>query len=150
MAVRLAAAFLTGAACALWLFPLLAGPTIQKLRLERDSARGEVETLKTEVRKLKDSLQRPKTGPTVTQVVVQFEGPDRRVVVESERRLQKQLAEQYAGRNIDDVSPFLMARRIQGQLLEIDGLRYQVDVELVVVGPELAVYGVLARVPGPR
>lgn len=146
LAIRLLAAFLTGAACSLWLFPLLAGPAVQELRLQRDGARARAETLETEVRKLKETLQNRQGRPVVKRVTVQVEGPDPRVVLEAERRLQKQLMEQYAGRALDDISSFLLARRLQGHILEIDGLRYQFDVELVVVGPELAVSGILVSI----
>lgn len=143
MATRLGAAFMTGVACALWLFPIMAGPSIQQLRLERDAAQARAKTLETEVRKLSESLQKRPSGPVVRRVVVQIEGPDNRVVLEGERRLQTQLAELYAGRPIEDVSAFILGRRLQGHLLEIDGVRYQFTVELIIVGPELAVYGVL-------
>jgi len=141
---------MTGVACSLWLFPVLAGPAVQSLRLERDEARGRVETLETEVRKLKESLQSRQSSPAVKRIYVQVEGPDDRVVLEAERRLKKQLTEQYAGHAVDDISSFLLARRLQGGILEIDGLRYQLDLDLVVVGPELAIYGVLNPVKGIR
>lgn len=143
MATRLGAAFMTGAACALWLFPIIAGPSIQQLRLDRDAVRARAETLETEVRKLKESLQKRQSGPVVRRITIQIEGPDNRVVVEGERRLRTQLTELYAGRPIDDVSAFILNRRLQGQILVIDGVRYQFTVELIIVGPELAVYGVL-------
>ncbi|MDF2629129.1 MAG: hypothetical protein K0R39_2960 [Symbiobacteriaceae bacterium] len=142
-ATRLGAAFMTGVACALWLFPVLAGPAVQQLRLDRDAARARAETLETEVRTLKESLQKRPSGLVVRRITVQIEGPDARVVVEGERRLQTQLTELYAGRPIDDISAFILNRRLQGHLLEIDGVRYQFTVELVIIGPELAVYGVL-------
>lgn len=142
-AVRLGAAFMTGMACALWLFPIIAGPAVQQLRLDRDAARARAETLQTEVRKLKESLQKRPSGPVVRRIAVQIEGPDERVVVEGERRLQTQLTELYAGRPIDDINAFILSRRLQGHILEIDGVRYQFSVELIIVGPELAVYGVL-------
>lgn len=147
-ATRLLAAFLTGVACALWLFPLLAGPAIQELRLDRDAARGQVETLETEVRKLKESLQKHQKSPVVRGVRLQVEGPDPRVVLEAERRLQKQLTEQYAGRPIDQISAFLLTRRLQGTILDIDAVHYQFDVELVVLGPEMTIFGVLRKVAG--
>ncbi|HWI66475.1 MAG TPA: hypothetical protein VNT75_31995 [Symbiobacteriaceae bacterium] len=147
-ATRLVASFLTGMAVALWLFPLLAGPAIQELRLERDAARGQVENLETEVRKLKEGLQKQQKSPVVRSVRMQVEGPDPRVVLEAERRLQKQLTEQYAGRPIDGISAFLLTRRLQGTILDIDGVRYQFDVELVVLGPELTIFGVLNPVKG--
>jgi len=143
MATRLGAAFMTGVACALWLFPIMAGPSIQQLRLDRDPARARAETLETEVRKLKENLQKQPKGPVVRRITIQIEGPDDRVVVEGERRLQTQLTELYAGRPIEDVSAFILNRRLQGHILEIDGVRYQFTVELIIVGPELAVYGVL-------
>ncbi|HWI51939.1 MAG TPA: hypothetical protein VNT01_07345 [Symbiobacteriaceae bacterium] len=148
MPTRLIAAFSIGFACALWLFPLLAGPTIQDLRLQRDEARGRVDTLETEVQKLQESLKNRQGRLVVKLITVQVEGPDERVILEAERRLKKQLTEQYAGRALDDISAFLLNRRLQGLILEIDGIRYQFSVELVVVGPELAVYGVLHPVKG--
>lgn len=135
-----------GVSCSLWLFPIIAGPRVQQLRLQRDAALGQVEKLEAEVAKLKESLQKRQGNPSVKEIHVQVEGPDHRVVLEAERRLAKQLTEQYAGRAIDDISPFLLARRVQGSIQEIDGVRYQIDVDLVVVGPELSLYGTLAPV----
>jgi hypothetical protein len=148
LAIRLLCAFLIGGACAFSLLPLVAGPTVQRLRLERDEARGRAETLEAEVSKLKVALQRKQSAPTVRHVSLVVDGPDHRVVVEAERRLTKELTEQYAGRPIEDISPFLLTRRVQGELLTIDGVRYQLKVELVVLGPEIALYGVLAPLKG--
>lgn len=148
LAFRLGAAFMIGIACAFWALPLFAGPTVQRLRLERDTARARVEVLEREVAKLKTALQRKQGTATVRGVHVTVDGPDHRVVLEAERQLQADLTEQYAGRPVDDISPFLLTRRVQGQILTIDAVRYQFQVELVVVGPELSLYGVLVPVKG--
>lgn len=147
-AARFGATFMLGVACALWLMPLLAGPVVQRLRLDRDEALKRAETAEEQVRKLKEALESRQGSPGVQRVQVQLEGPDHRVVLEAERRVQKQLTSQYAGRPIDDVSPFLVARRLQGTILEIDGVKYQLDIEVLAVGPELAVYGVLKPLKG--
>jgi hypothetical protein len=147
-ATRLGAAFMLGVTCSLWLFPVVFGPQVQGLRLQRDEARVRAERLEGEIAKLKESLQSQQGHPSVKRVQVQIEGPDHRVVLEAERRIAKQLTEQYAGRPIDDISSFLLARRVQGSIQEIDGVRYQLDVELMIVGPELSLYGVLAPVKG--
>ena len=143
--LRLGAIFLLGFACALWLLPLVAGPEVQRLRLQRDQARGRVEALEAEVKKLKETQQQGRARPKVERVKVQVEGADERVALEAERRLTKQLAGLYVGRDLDDVDSFLLARRVQGLLLEIDGVQYQFQLQLLLVARELAVYGELAR-----
>ncbi|HLN61661.1 MAG TPA: hypothetical protein VK464_08930 [Symbiobacteriaceae bacterium] len=143
--VRLGAIFLLGFACALWLLPLVAGPEVQRLRLQRDDARGRVEALEAEVKKLKETQQQGRARPKVERVKVQVEGAGERVALEAERRLTKQLAGLYVGRDLDDVDAFLLARRVQGLLLEIDGVQYQFQLQLLLVARELAVYGELGR-----
>jgi len=141
---RLGAAFMLGIACALWLLPVVFGPRMQALRLERDEAWGKVELLESEVRKLKESHQSRQAGVVVRRIHVQLEGAGDRVVLEAERRLQKQLAEQYMGRRAEEITVLLLTRRLQGLILQIDGVGYQLDVELLAVGPELGVYGTIA------
>lgn len=140
---RMAASFSLGLACAVWLLPVLAGPAMQRITLERDEYRKRAEALEAQVAKLKEARAQDRTVPVVQKVKVQIEGADHRVVVEAERRLEKQLSQQYMGRSLDDVDPFLLTRRVQGSLLEIDGVRYQLNVALLTVWPELALYGVL-------
>jgi hypothetical protein len=147
-APRLAAAFLLGAICSFWLLPVVAGPEVQRLRLQRDEARGRVEALEAEVQKLKETEQKGRTGPTVQRLKVRVEGADQRVTLEAERRLVKMLTPLYVGRPLSGVDSFLLARRVQGVLWEIDGVQYQLDIELLVVASELAVYGVLAPAKG--
>ncbi len=142
---RLAAAFMLGFACAIWVFPVLGGPTVQKLRLERDEARTKVEALQSEVLTLKEALRSQQVEPVIKAVRVQMDHKDRRVRVEAQRRLQKQLWDEYVGRAIGDVSSLLLWQKIQGVVLDIDGVRYQLDVDLIGIGPgsELLLIGSL-------
>lgn len=146
------AAFLLGAACALWLLPVLLGPRMQQLRLERDGARAEAEALRGEVLTLKEALQRNQARPLVKRAQVEIHGADDRVRVEVERRLQRQLQESQVGRPIDDISPVLLLSRLQGResLLEVDGVRYQLEAKLLVIGPEIRLYGELVSLKADR
>jgi len=141
--MRLAAAFLLGIACSLWLLPVLVGPRIQELRLERDEALARVKGLEEEAARLKASLKTKQTGPVVKHVDVQLTGADRRVLLEAERRIQKELSATYVGRGVEEVVPFVLARRVQGDIYTIDGVRYQLQVSLIAVGSTVAIYGEL-------
>lgn len=147
---RMVAAFTLGLACAIWLLPVMAGPSMQRITLERDEYRKRAEALEAQVAKLKEAQAKAqdRSEPVVQKVKVHLEGADHRVVVEAERRLEKQLSQQYMGRPLNDVEPFLLTRRVQGSLLEIDGVRYQLDVDLLTVWPDLALYGVLEPLKG--
>lgn len=150
-AARLAATFMLGVACAIWLLPVIAGPRVQQLRLERDESRSEVEALRGEVLKLKESLQEQnQVRPLVKRAQVEIHGVDDRVRLAVQSRIQKQLHEEQVGRPLDDISPVLLLSRLQGKesLMEVDGVRYQLEVKLLVIGPELMLFAELSPVKG--
>lgn len=142
---RLAAAFLIGAACALWLFPVIAGPQVQQLRIERDEARSTVESLEAELAKLRETAEKRQGRPVVKGVTVLLEGPDQRVRVEAETRLEKELAPM-VGLPVDEAAPMLLYSRLQGRMIRIDGLLYYLDLKWMSLGARLEVYGILKPV----
>lgn len=139
--LRLGSAFGIGLAVSLWLYPVVAGPTVQRLRLERDQAQTRLEALQTEVDQLRAQQQKQPAPCTIRRVVVEIDGADQRVSLEVGRRLQKELAPRFTGRQAEAVSFLLLYGEYQGRQLEVDGLRYQLEVRAVVIGPELALYG---------
>jgi hypothetical protein len=145
-ATRLLAAFATGAAVSIWLLPAIAGPTVQRLRLERDGALAQVELLQAEVVKLKEAERKRPAQFEVLRVRAEMEGPDRRVGLEAARRLQKELAAEQVGRRVADISFLLLYGKYQGRLMEIDGVLYQIEVKALVIGQELVLYGRLRPV----
>lgn len=146
-AMRLAATFALGCAVALWLLPIIAGPMVQRLRLERDEALARVEMLEAEVSKLQAAERRPVVC-AITRARSEIEGPDERVGLEAARRIQKELAAEQIGRQLDNVSFLILYGRYHGRLMEIDGVTYQLEVQGLSVGPELALFGRLSRVDG--
>lgn len=147
-ALRLAAAFMLGMACALWLFPVLAGRTVQELRLARDREQARAGALATELQQMRDAENRRQSGSVVKRTHAHVEGPDKdqRVALEVERRLQKRLAE-HEGRPVGEISFLLLYSKFQGNLFEVDGVLYQLDVKAVaLVGPDLTLYGVIVPV----
>lgn len=144
-ALRLGTAFALGVACALWLFPVIAGPRMQELRLARDKAEQEAESLREEVAKLKQAAQNQQWQPRVSRARVEVEAPDQRVAVEAKRRLHKELT-QLVGRPLDDISFLLLYTRLQGALMVIDGVKYRLEVKAIVIAPELRLYGGLSPV----
>jgi hypothetical protein len=145
---RLLAAFATGLATAIWLFPVMAGPQIQRLRLERDQALARTEELEEQLAKLKEAGEGGSTPYDVQRVRAEIDGPDERVGLEAERRLQKELA-RLLGRRVESVSAVGLYTRHQGRLMEIDGLLYQLEVRTITIAPELSLYGELQQVtPG--
>ncbi|MFZ5828381.1 MAG: hypothetical protein ACOY94_29110 [Bacillota bacterium] len=145
-ASRLLSAFAIGVAAAIWLFPVIAGPRVQQLRLERDEAISKVEALQAEVVKLKEAERKRSVGCEVRRARAEMEGPDDRVGLEAGRRIQKELSAEQIGRRIDDISFLMLYTRYHGQLMEIDGILYQVEVKGVAIGPELTLYGKLKPV----
>lgn len=144
-APRLAAAFALGAACAIWAMPLLLGPRMQQLRLERDEAAARAEALQDEVARLKEEDRLRQQVPTVSRVRVELTGADRRTLLEAERRMVQQLSEAQVGRPIDQVSAMLVYGLLQGTDWNIDGVRYNLNIRFLVIGPELILYGELSR-----
>ncbi len=144
---RLAAAFLLGAACALWLFPVLAGRQIQQLRLQRDEAQARAGRLEGEVAKLKEAERKRQSGLVVQRTRAHIEAPDKekRVALEVEGQLQKRLSE-YERRPVSEVSFLMLYANFQGNLFEVDGVLYQLDVKAVAIGTELILYGMIAPV----
>ncbi len=140
-ASRLMAAFAVGVATAIWLFPVIAGPKVQQLRLERDEALAKVEALQDEVVKLKEAERKRPGQSEVLRARAEIEGPDQRVGLEAGRRIQKELSDEQIGRRIDDISFLLLYSRYHGRLMEIDSILYQVEVKALVIGPELTLYG---------
>ncbi|MFZ5814783.1 MAG: hypothetical protein ACOY93_05725 [Bacillota bacterium] len=143
---RLLAAFATGVAFAIWLFPVIAGPRVQRLRLERDEALTKVEALQAEVVKLKEAQRKQPLQCEVLRARAEMEGPDQRVGLEAGRRIQKELADEQVGRRIDDISFLMLYGRYQGRLMEIDGILYQIEVRALTIGPEVTLYGRLVPV----
>lgn len=139
---RLTAAFLTGMACALWLFPVIAGPRVQQLRNERDEAADQVKTLQLEVEKLRETSNKRNAPPNIKAITLRLDAPDDRVRLEAQNQLKKELTRQ-VGRALDEVSPELIHSQLQGRLMRIDGLMYQLDIKFVAVSSELRLYGEL-------
>lgn len=145
-ASRLLASFAVGLAAAIWLFPVIAGPRVQQLRLERDDALSRVEMLQAEVVKLKEAERKRPVHCEVGRARAEMEGPDQRVGLEAARRIQKELADEQVGRRVEDISFLILYGRYHGRLMEIDGVLYQVEVKAVSIGPELTLYGRMAPV----
>lgn len=144
---RLTAAFTLGLASAIWLFPVIAGPRVQQLRLERDEAITRVDALEAEVVKLKEAERtRCADQCEVRRAGAQIDGPDQRVGLEAGRRIQKELADEQVGRRIDDISFLMLYSRFHGRLMEIDGILYQLEVKALTIGPEVTLYGRLGPV----
>lgn len=141
MSTRLAAAFCMGVLCALWLLPVWTGATVQRLRLDRDRALAELAALRTEVLRLKVASAR-QALPLVKGVSLHVDGPDQRVMLAARERLRKELAAQ-VGRPVDEVNPILLYSQLQGRLLQFDGLLYQLELKLLIIGAELKLYGSL-------
>lgn len=141
---QLGAVFMLGIACSFGLFPILMGPQIQRLRLERDQAFAEADALRTEILKLREAQQKQPDHPTVRRVRVMLDGSGERVLLEAERRIQKLLQEE-VGRRIDDISSLLIMQKFQGKgsELQIDGVTYYLEIKVLVIGPEISLYGVL-------
>lgn len=138
---RLLAAFLLGLACAVWLVPAVAGPLVQRLRLERDQARAEAEELRADVNRLQEAERKKQAKkPVVRRARALIEGPDQRVALEVERRLQQQLAPQ-VGRPVEEISFMLLYASLHGSIMTIDGVLYRISVRTIVIGQELTVYG---------
>lgn len=131
-----------GAACALWLFPVLAGPRVQQLRLERDGARAEVEALRNEISHLRKISAEGRGAPLVKRVSAVVDGPDRRVTLEAEQLLKRELAA-HVGRAVEEVSPVLIYSRLHGRLLTIDGIDYTMEIRLLTLSTDLRAYAVL-------
>lgn len=144
IAARLAAAFALGVACAIWVTPLLLGPRMQQLRLERDEAAAQLEALQTELARLRAEAGQRQQVPTVGRVRVELTGADRRALLEAERRIGQQLSEGQVGRPIDQVRAMLVYGMLQGTDWAIDGVRYHLNIRFLVIGPELILYGELA------
>jgi hypothetical protein len=142
---RLGAAFMLGVACALWLFPVIAGPGMQRLRLERDRAGARAESLQAEVNRLTEAERKRQKVPVVRRTRVDLRAPDERVKLEASRRIQKALAAE-VGRPVDDISPLLLYTDLQGTDLRIDGVRYRLDIRFMSVGAELAVSGQISPI----
>ncbi|HEY8347574.1 MAG TPA: hypothetical protein VIL07_09925 [Symbiobacteriaceae bacterium] len=145
-ALRLLAVFALGVACGLWVTPLLVGPRMQQLRLERDEAAARVEALEAEVTRLRELARQHRQVPTVNRVRVELTGADRRTLLEAERRLTQQLSERQVGRPVDQVSAMMVYGMLQGTDWTIDGVRYNLDIRFMVIGPELTLYGQLTPV----
>lgn len=146
-ATRLAAAFALGCAVMIWLLPVIAGPGVQRLRLERDEALARVEMLEAEIAKLQAAERKPVVCE-INRARAEIEGPDERVGLEAARRIQKELAAEQIGRQLDNVSFLILYGRYQGRLMEIDGVTYQLHVQGLAIGPELALFGRLSQVDG--
>jgi hypothetical protein len=142
---RLGAVFMLGVASAFWLFPVIAGPGVQKLRLKADRAEAQAESLQAEVKRLKEAERKRQQVPMVRRTRVDLRAPDERVKLEAIRRLQKELADQ-VGRPVDDISPLLLYTDLQGTDMRIDGVRYRLDIRFMSVGAELALSGQIAPV----
>ncbi len=140
-ALPLLASFAMGFSVAIWLLPVLAGPTVQRLRLERDFCLAQVETLEAEVAKLQSAERRRPVVCQVARVRAEVDGPDERVGLEAARRIQKELAAEQVGRQLENVSPVLLYGRYNGRLMEIDGVTYQLSVQALLIGPELMLLG---------
>lgn len=140
--LRLGAAFMLGVACALWLFPVLAGRQIQQLRIERDEAIAQVEVLRKQVAQLEETERKQQGGQVIKRAHAHIEGPnkDRRVALEVERRLQKRLSER-EGDQVAEVSFLILYSQFQGSLFEVDGVVYQLEVKALAIGPDLVLYG---------
>lgn len=145
-ASRLLAVFALGIATAVWIFPVIAGPRVQRLRLERDEARSMAEALQAEVVKLKEAERKRTVQCEVRRARAEMEGPDERVGLEAGRRIQKELADEQIGRRIDDISFLMLYSRYHGRLMQIDGILYQVEVRALAIGPEMTLYGALKPV----
>lgn len=143
-ASRLAAAFMVGAASSLWLFPVIVGPRIQQLRMERDEARVEVESLKGQVEQLKEAERQRQGRPVIKRIAPHLEG-DQRVVMEAQRRLQQELKPQI-GRPIDNLQPLELFAKLQGSYMEIDGVLYRLELRAVAISAEIALFGEVAPV----
>ena len=130
----LLAAFAMGFAIAIWLLPVMAGPTVQRLRLERDAALARVEELEAEVAKLQAAERRRPVVCQIARVRAEIYGPDERVGLEAARRIQKELAAEQIGRQLENVSPLILYGRYQGRLMEIDGVMYQLGVQVLMIG----------------
>src|SRR5690606_9736204 len=74
-ALPLLASFAMGFAVAIWLLPVMAGPTVQRLRLERDFCLARVETLEAEVARLEQAERRRPVVCQVARVRAEIEGP---------------------------------------------------------------------------
>jgi hypothetical protein len=142
---RLAAAFALGTACAIWLFPVMLGPRVQQLRLERDALATRVEALQAEVLRLKEDERKRQQVPLVRRTRVEMRAPDERVRLEAVRRLQKALAGQ-VGRPVDDISPYLLYTDLQGTDMQIDGVRYRLDIRFMAISSELTLVGQITPV----
>ncbi len=140
-ALPLMASFAMGFAVAIWLLPVLAGPTVQRLRLERDACLAEVEALEAEVAKLESAERKRPVVCTIQRVRAEIDGPDERVGLEAARRIQKELAAEQIGRQLENVSPVILYGRYNGRLMEIDGVTYQLSVQALMIGPELVLLG---------
>lgn len=143
--LRMLSAAVVGLAFALWLFPVLAGPKVQRLRLEHDRAVAENESLRNEVSRLKEAAEQRQGRPVVKRVKATVDGPDQRVSLAAEKKLERELSPQ-VGRPIDDTDPVLLYSRLHGRLILIDGILYYLEVRLLAVGAELRLYGMLRPV----
>lgn len=140
-ALPLLAAFAMGFAVAIWLLPVMAGPTVQRLRLERDAALAQVEALEAEVAKLESAERKRPVVCQIARARAEIHGPDERVGLEAARRIQKELAAEQIGRQLENVSPLILYGRYNGRLMEIDGVLYQLGVQAVMIGPDLVLLG---------
>lgn len=145
-ALPLMASFAMGFAVAIWLLPVMAGSAVQRLRLERDFCLAEVETLEAEVAKLQSAERKRPVVCQVARVRAEIQGPDERVGLEAARRIQKELAAEQVGRQLENISPVMLYGRYNGQLMEIDGVTYQLSVQALLIGPELMLLGRLEPV----
>jgi len=87
--------------------------------------------------------------PVVCQIArarAEIEGPDERAGLEAARRIQKELAAEQIGRQLENVSFLILYGRYNGRLMEIDGVMFQLEVKGLAIGPELALYGRLTPV----
>lgn len=141
LASRLLSAYTVGLATAIWLFPVIAGPRVQQLRLERDDLLTRVELLQTEVVKLKEAERKRPVQFEVLRARAEIEATDQRVGLEAGRRLQKELLNEQVGRRVEDISFLILFGRYHGRLMEIDGVLYQLEVKAMVIGQELTLYG---------
>jgi hypothetical protein len=138
-------AFILGMAAALWLFPILVGPQMQRLRIERDRSVDEVQSLRSELVKLKEAQRSPQWRPVIKVAEVKLEGEvGDRVLLEAQKRVKKELTEHYVGRPLDDVSDLMLFAKFQGREWEIDGVRYRLEIRVVTIRAELTLYGILA------
>lgn len=121
-----------------------AARTIEALRLARDAAVQELEQVRREL--AQERSERDGPGARIAGMDLLVDHTDRRVALEVERRLARQL-QPLRGRPVAALDPISFYSSVHGQLVTVDGVTYRLRLLGAVIAPRLLLHIQVEGVP---